>query len=221
MPKFHINNNGEAGACRATNGVCPFGGDAQHYSSFENARAAFELSMAAEAIPNPSRKKASAEDMYDPSDYQGFSYDEVCLDLDKFTKKSSPWLRGSEASKRLQMKELEKDHILKWEAMARTDPPKNWEDNVPVRLLPPGTIVKVSKNGRMQRALIKEPQILNNGTILGCYEFENGTQEYIHPQSLLDVTVVSTNHLSPRWERETQNAKALQTARESFSDRLF
>ena len=46
MAKYHINDKGEAGICTATQGGCPFGGDAQHYSSAELARSAYELSMA-------------------------------------------------------------------------------------------------------------------------------------------------------------------------------
>lgn len=49
MPRFHINtDSGEAGACRAVKGNCPFGSDSEHYSSAEEARAAFEKSMNAQ-----------------------------------------------------------------------------------------------------------------------------------------------------------------------------
>lgn len=41
--KFHINPaTGEPGKCSAENGGCPFGGEDNHYTSKEAARAAFE-----------------------------------------------------------------------------------------------------------------------------------------------------------------------------------
>lgn len=45
MAKYHVNRAGEAGPCKATKGGCPFGGEDEHYSSPEAARAAFEESM--------------------------------------------------------------------------------------------------------------------------------------------------------------------------------
>jgi len=40
MAKFHINSKGEPGACRATSGSCPFGGEENHYGSEADAYAA-------------------------------------------------------------------------------------------------------------------------------------------------------------------------------------
>jgi hypothetical protein len=60
MAKFHINSKGEAGKCFAVQGGCPFGGEASHYPSEENARTAFELSMASEnfkSVSGPSKPK--------------------------------------------------------------------------------------------------------------------------------------------------------------------
>jgi len=45
MAKFHVNDMGEAGRCRAKAGNCPFAGDEDHYSSPEEARVAYENSM--------------------------------------------------------------------------------------------------------------------------------------------------------------------------------
>jgi len=42
MAKYHINNEGNPGACRARSKPCPFGGDRDHYSSAEEARKVFE-----------------------------------------------------------------------------------------------------------------------------------------------------------------------------------
>lgn len=57
MGKFHVNpESGNPGECKAEV-QCPFGGDEAHYTSADNARKAFELSMAGEtfavAKPNP------------------------------------------------------------------------------------------------------------------------------------------------------------------------
>lgn len=55
MAKYHVNSAGEAGTCRATKGGCPFGGEDEHYSSPEAARAAFEESMENETTTRYSR----------------------------------------------------------------------------------------------------------------------------------------------------------------------
>lgn len=50
MARYHINpKTGNPGACNAQH-ACPFGGAEDHYSSEEKARAAFELSMAADTF---------------------------------------------------------------------------------------------------------------------------------------------------------------------------
>ena len=59
MARYHINSKGEAGKCSATQGKCPFGGDANHYDSPEKAQQAFELSMASSTVA-PVAKKAVA-----------------------------------------------------------------------------------------------------------------------------------------------------------------
>lgn len=45
MTKFHVNANGEAGACRAEKGGCPFGGEKEHFTSPEAARESYETKM--------------------------------------------------------------------------------------------------------------------------------------------------------------------------------
>lgn len=46
MSKFHINpENGVVSACKSTKGRCPFGTDAEHYTSKEAATGAYEKSM--------------------------------------------------------------------------------------------------------------------------------------------------------------------------------
>jgi hypothetical protein len=52
MSKVHINSNGEPGACKATTKPCPFGDDSTHFSSNEEAAAAY--SEAQEIMGNSS-----------------------------------------------------------------------------------------------------------------------------------------------------------------------
>jgi len=42
MPRYHVNNNGEPGACRARTRPCPFGGAADHFDTKEAAREHYE-----------------------------------------------------------------------------------------------------------------------------------------------------------------------------------
>lgn len=60
MTKYHINGEGNPGVCSAESGNCPFGGDANHYSTKEKAREAFELSMAAQALLKRTTKRSSS-----------------------------------------------------------------------------------------------------------------------------------------------------------------
>lgn len=60
MAKYHINGEGNPGLCKAQSGKCPFGGEANHYGSQENARKAFELSMASKTNPPAKRKRLSS-----------------------------------------------------------------------------------------------------------------------------------------------------------------
>lgn len=46
MAKYHINDKGDAGECKAAAGKCPFGDDDKHYTSAGAARAAYEELMA-------------------------------------------------------------------------------------------------------------------------------------------------------------------------------
>lgn len=45
MKKYHINGNGEAWPCNAAKGGCPFGGEADHFSTPQEARAFYEASQ--------------------------------------------------------------------------------------------------------------------------------------------------------------------------------
>lgn len=61
MSKYHVNNDGEPGLCRATIGDCPFGGEAQHYPDKQTAQKAFELSMASSTFVEKTRSSNIAQ----------------------------------------------------------------------------------------------------------------------------------------------------------------
>lgn len=48
MTRFHINDAGNPGECRALHGQCPFGSESEHHASAEEARKAYEVSMETE-----------------------------------------------------------------------------------------------------------------------------------------------------------------------------
>jgi hypothetical protein len=58
MAKYHLNGNGDPGVCSATQGRCPYGGDASHYDNPEDARAAYEMLMEPFARRNGPVEKA-------------------------------------------------------------------------------------------------------------------------------------------------------------------
>lgn len=95
MSRFHTNpNTGNSGPCSATKGGCPFGEDADHYSTVEDARAAYEAKMAGgfatvedrvdasfgSQVPNPRAPKGAPMNTYNVSvgdefiDEDGYSY---------------------------------------------------------------------------------------------------------------------------------------------------
>ena len=62
MAKFHINDSGDAGLCRATKGGCPFGGDDAHYASLDKAREVYEEKMSHSSLR--SSMVQAPKDMY-------------------------------------------------------------------------------------------------------------------------------------------------------------
>ena len=59
MAKYHVSTDGNPRVCSASEGKCPFGGNENHYTSKEAARAAFEEST--EALGATSKKTSSGE----------------------------------------------------------------------------------------------------------------------------------------------------------------
>ena len=49
MARYHINSDGEAGACRAVEGNCPFSSEDEHFTSLDAARKFYENKMSSEA----------------------------------------------------------------------------------------------------------------------------------------------------------------------------
>jgi hypothetical protein len=173
MSKFHLNDKGEAGQCRAEKGGCPFGGEAQHYSSTEKARTAYEASMAAEQIPTTVKKSADrvekvvrsappkpplSRDEFDPEKHDGFEYDEVFFDEQAIRSDSYLFSTAGEShdpvdeDDRLQMAQLAVDtRRAAWETWTRTEPARPFEKNVPLRLIPSYSTVQIqalSEGGR-------------------------------------------------------------------------
>ena len=85
--KFHVNSKGEAGVCKAQNGGCPFGGEAEHYSSGDEARAAFEAQMEAQATPlskvtDKVRKAFGLEAKPKPEFHAGDNFTKMVLSIE-------------------------------------------------------------------------------------------------------------------------------------------
>ena len=71
MAKYHINGKGEAGACSAQAGNCPFGDEDQHFTSEAAAREAYETSMANHpAFNGLNRSTRPGGVMFDPVNEQ-------------------------------------------------------------------------------------------------------------------------------------------------------
>ena len=61
MKKYHINAKGEAGACSAKKGGCPFGGEDEHFTTPEAARASYESKQ--EAAHKEENEKWTASEL--------------------------------------------------------------------------------------------------------------------------------------------------------------
>lgn len=75
MTKFHVNSAGEAGPCAATKGGCPFGGEADHFTSPEAARESYESKMSGASLTSL-EKHARKDDKFelDYRDESGSGY---------------------------------------------------------------------------------------------------------------------------------------------------
>lgn len=79
MAMFHVNGNGEAGACRASKGECPFGGQDRHFTSAEAAREFYESSMTGKNLAVVTVAAVDREFRIDQRNFelQGANYDLV------------------------------------------------------------------------------------------------------------------------------------------------
>lgn len=230
MSKFHVNDSGEPGKCSAEKGGCPFGGDAQHYASPEDARTAFELSMAGKQIPSSSKKSANRDsyayddvfnkENFDPAKWSGFEYGQVTFDrgglMEAFDErnKNSPYTD-------VQLKEVKSRHMAaktrEWKNAERTDKAKSGEEKVPIRLVPVGSKVYIGYGRNRKTGVVGNPQILDDGEVVGRYRDVAGQWDYVGPDTTFDIAEVDeSKSLSPRWREVNENAALLHTERERY-----
>jgi hypothetical protein len=222
MSKFHINASGEAGKCSATQGKCPFGGESQHYDSAEVARVAFELSMAGKSLPTVSKRTQKtvatkrgepiSRTNFDPEEWGNFAYDDVFYD----TKDEVEKLRENNWSEE-KIRDWRKDSIRDWESKSRTRPSQSYEKNVPIRLLPVGTMVEVYDGRRMggvtSRA-VGAPVDNGGGDIVGKYRDIINAWDYVGPDTNFDLEhVPADKNLSNHWKAANLKAAELKKFR--------
>lgn len=231
MAKFHINNAGEAGQCRATQGGCPFGGDAQHYESPEFARQAFELSMAGSQVPEVSKKtsgasrhdavEAATRDEWYSADYGNLEYREVVFDEEDILRKWTDFYKHNARVSRLRMDGVAEaaygsmvNEKKVWENAGRTAPAKSYEKNVPIRLLPVGAEVEVRDYSRgILLKTVGTPVDNGDGHIVGKYRDVANEWDYVEPSTSFNLgRVPSDKSVSPRWK--AANTKAAEIAKQ-------
>lgn len=232
MAKFHVNNSGEAGQCKATQGGCPFGGDAQHYESSEVARQAFELSMAGSQVPEVSKKtsrvsrhdavEAATRDEWYSADYGGLDYKDVVFDKKDILRKWTDFYKHNARISRLKMEGIDEaaygsmlNEKKVWEAAGRTEPAKSYEKNVPIRLLPAGAEVEIHVSYRAGTALkvVGVPVDNGDGHVVGKYRDVANEWDYVEPNTSFNLGQVPSNKaVSPRWK--AANAKAAEIAKQ-------
>lgn len=247
MSKFHVNDKGEAGQCRAEKGGCPFGGEAQHYSSPENARQAYELSMAGEQIATISRKPAVSiekapqavrknanpdlpltREEYDPILHEGFDYDEVFYDEAATRKMITDVYEnrypGDTESNVERVRAAMVQHRLNWARKARFEKAKSFEKNVPIRLIPTGSKVEVNQHTRDRysnkayRPVGRPVEIEGTSRVVGRYRNSMNEWDYVEPDTTFNLGHVdSDKKIDSHWNDENQNAKRLAMVREAYT----
>lgn len=89
MAKFHINTKtGTASACRATQGKCPFGTPAEHFTSKEAAQEAFEADQSAFIVKGKDRVKKLKKRIVREA---GLDFDIIQYELEWITEWEKPW----------------------------------------------------------------------------------------------------------------------------------
>lgn len=239
MAKFHVNNAGEAGQCRATQGGCPFGGEAQHYESPEVAREAFELSMAGSQLPEASKKtsdssraeavEAAMRGEWYSSDYGDLDYKDVVFDEEEILNHQKEFFKRNARISRLKMEGIDEAaygamlQIKKvWEIAARTAPAKSYEQDVPIRLLPAGTEVNVGKwKGDRIYKTVGLPVDNGDGHIVGKYRDVANEWDYVEPETTFNLAIVPLNKpVSPRWSAANAKAAEIKKQRDQYQQDL-
>jgi hypothetical protein len=226
--KFHVNNAGEAGQCRATQGGCPFGGDAQHYDNPDSARKAFELSMAASQLPEASKKtvaiELTPEEQYSPEKYGGFTYKEVVFDDKARRARWVHFYKQNARTSRTTMEGVDEAASSSfwrekrdWENMARTEPARSFELNVPIRLVPSGSEVLIGYSWDQSSRLVGVPVDNGDGHVVGKYRDIANEWDYVEQNTSFDLArVPSDKKVSPRWFAANTKAANLKAAREQY-----
>lgn len=217
MSKYHVNDNGEAGKCRATIIRCPFGGDAQHYSTPEIARLSYELSNASKQIPKTSKKESkrsrernqsSAEPVkastvrktvtrsnYNHEEFEGLAYDQVVFDREKRIADAKAEIKNeSPKISRSQLEANAKSRVdseyAAWNRRARSTPVKNGEKKVPIRLVPKGTQI-VGSDGKTVVGVVDDPvKRKDDAEPVGVYRGKNGALQFVDGNSPVNVGVL-------------------------------
>jgi len=121
MAKFHVNDMGEAGRCRAKADNCPFARDEDHYSSPEEARVAYENSMSQETYQTAVKR---AEQALPERILENLTLEEKArhyMALKKAGVEYIPW-RGQEAQLEAAYKPFEKVTLEEnWERQGHLD----------------------------------------------------------------------------------------------------
>lgn len=220
MTKYHVNSQGEPGACSAEI-QCPFGGDQQHYSSPANARQAFELSMAGETIKTNKKPKVSlAEEsrkLYDPRQYENLPFDHVYYDEERRRKNA---VRSGDYSHGRSLAEHMQNDYIKWDQMSRTAIPTKPERGVPARLLGEGTVISTTDplTGNEYRAILLSPRVMGN-IMTATFQDPRGNMVTADANELMDV-VRPTKTVSPKWKKQNDDAAKLEDVRNRHNEDL-
>lgn len=102
-----------------------------------------------------------------------------------------------------------------WESKARSHIATSKEKVVPIRLIPVGSRVKFTdRAGLSNSGLVGTPKVNSLGEVVARYRDHQGDWHYVSGDTLLEtITVNPTKTLSPRWKKENNTAKKLESAR--------
>lgn len=235
MSKYHVNNQGEPGKCRAEGDGCPFGSADKHHDSPEIARAAYEKSNVGRELPAPVKKVSRRErkeqvaamneayNNHDASKYDGLRFSEVTFDHvaneqqnRSYVKRSFPKLSKPDVEAAVNMR-MESDRA-KWERAARTEPAEAFEKDVPIRLVPVGAEV-VSDDGTVIGIVDKPSPRHDVADFVGIVRMNDGTERSFEGNQGINIgklpaeEVFSTDSM---WDRNNSHAKKISENRVKY-----